>query len=195
MVPAKIRVKLLSEAAEYVTVSHVMQREMSVAELVELMLPVVGRDKNRIRQILHAGTISNGNYRYRWDRLEAQEEEVEAILQGLPGPDPSRVFQPGACFLIRFCRGLETLDLPQEWVARKNLFARQSFWDGLLRLAARGVCYADYSHTEKADIFTLPLDAQAIEMLHALLPLLKPKSAAERLARLRPEKIEWLLRR
>ncbi|MBI4444230.1 MAG: hypothetical protein HY649_12770 [Acidobacteria bacterium] len=195
MLPAKIRVKLLSEAAEYVTVTHVMQREMSPAELVELMLPVVGKDNHRIRQILLVGTVSTGNYRYRWERLEMQEQEVQAILEGLPGPDPTRSFQPETCFLVRFCRGLETLDLPQERAARKNLFARQSFWDGLLQLASRGVCYTDYSHAEKADIFALPLDAEATEMLRSLLPLLKPKSAAERLARLRPERIEWLVRR
>ncbi|MBI4464749.1 MAG: hypothetical protein HY647_08615 [Acidobacteria bacterium] len=195
MVPETIRVKLLSEVAEYLTVSHVMQREMSPAELVELILPVVGRDKNRIRQILHVGTISTGDYRYRWDRWDAQEEEVEAILQGLPGPDPSRAFQPDACFLIRFCHGLETLDLPQERAAQKTLFARQSFWDGLLQLAARGVHYADYSQADKADVFALPLDTESAEMLRGFLPLLKPKSAAERLGRLKPERIEWLVRR
>src|SRR3990172_2858511 len=195
MTPGKIRVKLLSEAAEYVTVSHVMQRELSPAELVELMLPVVGRDSRRIRQILLVGTVSTGDYRYRWERLEMQEQEVEAILEGLPGPDPSRSFQPESCFLVRFCRGLETLDLPKARAARKNLFARQSFWDGLLQLASRGVCYADYSHAEKADVFALLLDAEAAKILRGLLPLLKPKSAADRLARLRPEKIEWLTRR
>ena len=50
MTPATIRVKLLSEAAGYVTVSPVVQRDFNLPELVELMLPVLGKDKRRIRQ-------------------------------------------------------------------------------------------------------------------------------------------------
>ena len=195
MTPAKIRVKLVSEAAEYVTVSHVVQRDFGLAELVELMLPVLGKDARRIRQILEAGTISTGEYRYRWEPLEVAEHELEAILQSLPGPDPLRAFQPERCVGLRFRRGAETLELPRELTARKGLFARQSFWEALLEWAAQRVRYSDYSHADKADVFTVVLDGEAGQMLRALLPLLKPKSAAERLARLKPESIEWLTRR
>ena len=195
MVPSKIRVKLVSEAAEYVSISHVVQRDFGLPELVELMLPVLGKDARRIRQILQAGTIATGDYRYRWDSLEISEDEVDAVLQDLPGPDPTRIFQPERCFLVRFRRGHETLDLPRESAARKHLFARQSFWEGLLGMASKGVRYADYSHADKADIFVLGLDSEGDKMLRALLPLLKPKSAAERLDRLHPERIEWLSRR
>jgi hypothetical protein len=194
MIPAKIRVKLVSEAAEYVTVSHVVQREFSLAELVEVMLPVLGRNALRIRQILHAGTLSTGDYRYRWEPVELQEAELEEVLRSFPGPDLSRPFDAGKCFLVRFRRGQETLDLPRDNAERKPLFARQSFWDGLLRLA-QSARYADYSHADKADVFTVSLDAERMTMLRGLLPLLKPKSAAERLERLRPEQIEWICRR
>src|SRR3972149_132860 len=57
MPPAKIRVKLVSEAADYVSVTHVVQRDFSLSELVETMLPVLGKDAQRIRQILRAGTL------------------------------------------------------------------------------------------------------------------------------------------
>ena len=195
MAPTTIRVKLVSEAAGYITVSHVMQRDFTLPELVELLLPVVGKNRDRIRQILQAGTISTGDYRYRWEKLDVSEEELEAILEAMPGPEPSRPFQPESCFLIRFRRGQETLELPPDRAARKSLFARQSFWEGLLRLTERGLHYTDYSHADHADVFALPLDSDAREAFRGLLPLLKPKSAAERLGRLRPEKIEWLLRR
>jgi hypothetical protein len=195
MPPAKIRVKLVSEAAEYISVTHVVQRDFSLAELVETMLPVLGKDAPRIRQILGAGTLSTGDYRYRWDPLEVEEPEIEALLGGFPGPEPSRVFQPESCFLVRFRRGVETLDLPRENAARKPLLARLSFWEGLLVMARNAVRYADYSYGDRADVFALPLDREATEQLRKLLPLLKPKSAAERLERFRPERIEWLSRR
>ena len=195
MPPAKIRVKLVSEAAEYISVTHVVQRDFSLAELVETMLPVLGKDAQRIRQILGAGTVSTGEYRYRWDPLEVEESELGTLLGTLPGPEPSRAFQPESCFLVRFRRGIETLDLPRENAARKTLFARQSFWEGLLAMAGEAVRYADYSYGDRADIFALPLDRETTEQLRGLLPLLKPKSAAERLERFRPERIEWLSRR
>ena len=193
--PSKIRVKLLSEAAEYVSVSHVLQRDFSLPELIEVMLPVLGKETSRVRRILQAGTISTGEFRYRWEALEIPEEEIERILQEFPGPDPARVFQPEDCFLVRFRRGHEILELPQENAVSKRLFAGRSFWEGLLGLVEKGLRYSDYSHAEKADVFVLDLDSESAEMLRGLLPLLKPRSAAERLERFRPERIEWLCRR
>jgi len=195
MTPDKIRVRLLSEAAEYVSVSQVVQRDFSLTELIETMLPVLGKDADRIRQILRVGTISTGDFRYRWEPLEADLQDLERLLETFPGPDPSRTFQPEECFLVRFRRGTETLDLPRETASRKPLFARQSFWDGLLTLPMGNVRYADYSHADHADIFVLPMNWDVAERLRALLPLLKPKSAAERLEQFRPERIEWLTRR
>ena len=193
--PSKIRVKLLSEAAEYVSVSHVLQRDFSLPELIEVMLPVLGKDTSRVRRILQAGTLSTGEYRYRWEALEIPEEDLEHILQEFPGSDPARVFQPENCFLVRFRRGQETLALPQENAVRKRLFARRSFWEGLLGLVKKGLRYSDYSHAEKADIFVLDLDSESEEMLRSLLPLLKPRSAAVQLDSFRTERIEWLCRR
>ena len=195
MPPTRIRVKLVSEAAEYVSVTHVVQRDFSLAELVETLLPVLGKDAPRIRQILSAGTLSTGDYRYRWDPLEVEEPEVKTILDNFPGPEPSRAFQPDSCFLVRFRRGVETLDLPRENAMRKPLFARQNFWEGLLGMAGEAVRYADYSYGDRADVFALPVGSETAEQLRGLLSLLKPKSAAERLERFRPEQIEWLSRR
>jgi len=191
----KIRVKLVSEAAEYISVTHVVQRDFDLGELVETMLPVLGKDAERICQILGAGTLSNGEYRYRWDPFEALAEEIEALLGNFPDPEPARAFDPENCFLVRFRRGIETLDLPRENASKRPLFGRQSFWEGLLALAGEAVRYSDYSYADRADIFSLSLDRDGAEQLNGLLPLLKPRSAAERLQRFRPERIEWLSRR
>ena len=195
MATQKIRVKLVSEAAEYVSVTHVVQRDFTLYELVELMLPVLGADAGRIQQMIRVGTVSTGEYRYRWEGLEIAAEELETILEAVPRAEPSRPFDPERCYLVRFRHGLETLDLPRESASRKALFARQSFWEALLGLAAGGVRYADYSHADKADRYTLALDSECWQNLRALLPLLKPASAAARLERLHPEAIDWLTRR
>jgi hypothetical protein len=195
MTPAKIRVKLVSEAAEYISVTHVVQRDFNLGELVEAMLPVLGKDVERIRQILGAGTLSNGEYRYRWDPFEALAEEIETLLGNFPDAEPARSFDPENCFLVRFRRGIETLDLPRENAAKRALFGQLSFWDSLLALAGDAVRYADYSYGDRADVFEFSLDRNSVEHLNGSLPLLKPKSAAERLLRFRPERIEWLSRR
>ena len=175
--------------------THVVQRDFDLGELVETMLPVLGKDVERIRQILGAGTLSNGEYRYRWDPFEALAEEIETLLGNFPDPEPVRSFDPENCFLVRFRNGIETLDLPRENAAKRPLFGRQSFWDGLLALAGEAVSYSDYSYGDRADIFAFSLNRDSAEQLNGLLPLLKPKSAAERLQRFRPERIEWLSRR
>lgn len=195
MMPEKIRVKLVSEAAEYVSVTHVVQRDFTLHELVEVMLPVLGADTGRIQQRMRVGTVSTGEYRYRWEGLEVAAEELDAILEEVPHAEPERSFDPERCFLVRFRRGPETLNLPRESASRKALFARQSFWEGLLGLAAGGLHYADYSHADKADRFVLELDSEGWRHLRALLPLLKPQSASARLERLHPEAIDWLTRR
>ena len=191
----KIRVKLVSEAADYVSVAHVVQRDFTLHELVEVMLPVLGTDATRIRQMMRVGTVSTGEYRYRWEGLEIAAAELEAVLEAVPHAEPSRPFDAERCFLVRFRRGQEALDLPREVASRKALFARQSFWDALLGLASNDLHYTDYSHADKADRFTLPLDSDGWQKLRALLPLLKPQSAAARLERLHPEAIDWLTRR
>jgi len=53
--PQTIRVKLSSEAAEYVSVTQVVMRDMPVRELVELMLGITGKDETRLCELLLRG--------------------------------------------------------------------------------------------------------------------------------------------
>src|SRR5689334_273362 len=69
-------VKLVSEAAEYVSISQVMQRDYSLQELIGAMLPVVGRDGARMQQLLRMGGFSNGDYKFRWDGREVSAAEI-----------------------------------------------------------------------------------------------------------------------
>ena len=73
------RVKLVSEAAEYVSISQILHKDFTLHELIGAMLPVVGRDAARIQQMLRVGVVSNGEYRFRW---EGREVDAAAIASG-----------------------------------------------------------------------------------------------------------------
>ena len=199
------RVKLVSEAADYVSISQILHRDYSLRELIAAMLPVVGRDAARISQLLRVGGFSNGEYKFRWEGREVGVRQVEHELESFPRAEPQRPFNAGACVLIRFVREVEVLALPREAAEKKgllgNLFgsllSSESFFDGLLKLAGGGggLRYADYSFADQADVYVLELGLDTVEKFRALLPLMKPKSAGERIVYLRPEKIELLTRR
>ena len=195
MLPAKVRVKLLPEAAGYVTVSHVMQRDFSIGELLQIVLPVVGRDADRLRQILRAGNVVAGQYRYRWEPLEVAEPELQSALVALPGPEPSRPFQSENCYRLRFHGGQGVIEISREAAARKPLFAKQSFWDALLSSFGEAPRYEDYNYAERADVYTSPLSQADRSVVEALLPLLKPKELAQRLRAIQPESLDWFVRR
>jgi len=188
-------VKLVSEAAEYVSISQVMQRDYPLQELIGAMLPVVGRDSARIQQLLRMGGFSNGEYKFRWEGREVSAAEIELVLEHFPRPDPNRRFDPEACFIIRFIRDVEVLALPKQAADKKGLFSGESFWDGIIKLAAGHLRYSDYSFADQADVYLLHLNGEPEDKFRAIVPLMKPKSAGERIERLRPEKIEFLTRR
>jgi hypothetical protein len=189
------RVKLVSEAAEFVSITQIMQRDYSLHELIGAMLPVVGRDAARIQQLLQMGGFSNGEYKFRWEGREVSAGQIEHALESYPRPEPQRVFQPAACRQIRFVRDVEVLALPREAAEKTGLFGGESFMDALVKLSSGKLRYAEYSYADQSDVYVLELGVDVVEQFRALLPLLKPKSAGERVERLRPEKIEFLTHR
>jgi hypothetical protein len=188
-------VKLVSEAAEYISISQIMHKDFSLHDLIGAMLPVVGRDAARIQQLLGMGGFSNGEYKFRWEGREVAAIAIGQVLDTYPRPEPQRPFHGDACIMIRFIRDVEVLSLPRAAAEKKGLFSRESFWDGLLALASGSLRYADYSFADQADVYALELGVDIAEKFRALLPLMKPKSAAERIERLRPKKIELLTQR
>jgi len=188
-------VKLVSEAAEYVSISQILRRDYSLQELMAAMLPVVGRDGARIQQLLRIGGFSNGEYKFRWESREVDASMIEHVLEQFPRAEPQRAFNPASCFLIRFIREVEVLALPRGAADKKGFFSSESFWDALLKLAAAHLRYKEYSFADRADVYTLELTPDLGEKFRAILPLMKPKSAGERIERQRPEKIELLARR
>jgi hypothetical protein len=166
--PATVRVKLSSEAAEGISITRVVVQDLSVRELVEHMLGVTGKDATRVRELLLRGSLVSGASRFRWTGWEAEIEAVRELLATFPGDDPERAFDSARC-VRAVLRGLRhSIDMPREAGARKPLLRRSSFWDVLMATAAGGpLGYSHYSYKDRADCYRLDLSPAAGETLRA----------------------------
>ena len=94
--PETIRVKLSSEAADYVSITPVLVQELPLRELVGHMLGLTGKDEKRIRELLLRGTLVSGASRFRWTGWDADSDGIRHLLAGFPDPEPARLFDPRA---------------------------------------------------------------------------------------------------
>lgn len=157
--PETIRVKLSSEEAGAVSITPVVVREMSVRELVELMLGVTGKDAARIQDLLLRGALVSGATRFRWQGCEASRQEIDALLGTFPDPEPERPFAPERCLrAVLRGRGFR-IELTREAGSARRLFRRRSFWEALMGIAAgAGVEYVEYSYKDRTDCYRLRVD-------------------------------------
>src|SRR5437868_13724826 len=95
--PDRIRVKLSSEAAEGISITPVVAREMPLRELVEYMLGITGKDEARVRELLLRGTLVSGASRFRWSGWEAEAPAIAELLRTFPAPEPERPFASARC--------------------------------------------------------------------------------------------------
>jgi len=132
---------------------------MTMDDLVDRIVGVVGKDAARCGRILRSGTLLEASTRIRWDGLEAAESEIHARLARFPDPDPALPFVPGRCQTVEFADSSgRSLPLPKSDAAAKRWFRRQSFWDVLMRLARDETPrYVTYSYRDKADRYHLAL--------------------------------------
>jgi hypothetical protein len=163
--PETIRVKLSSEAADYVSLTPVVAQEMPVRELVEHMLGITGKDEARVRDLLLRGTLVSGATRFRWTGLQAEPESVHSLLVSFPDPEPSRPFSRGNCVRAVLRGPRQPIVIQREIGERRGLVARllrrASFWDLLMGIAEKGgPRYADYSFRDRADVYRVTLGAQ-----------------------------------
>lgn len=161
--PDTIRVKLSSEAAEYISLTPVVVQEMPVRELVEHMLAVTGKDEARIRDLLSRGALVSGASRFRWTGLAADVESLRALLETFPDPDPLRPFAPSRCVRAVLRGPRQPIGIPREIGERRGLgdriFRRDSFWDRLMQIvASASPGYSGYSYGDRTDIFQVALD-------------------------------------
>lgn len=161
MLPATVRVRISSDAAGTIALTPVVVQDLAIAELLDHMLAVCGRDIPRLRDLLQRGSMVSGASRFRWDGFEADTPALEAALAGLPGPEPARPFAAARCYQAVLRAGSHPLTIPREHAAKRGLLRRRSFWDALLEPAAAAVHYLDYSYREKADVYQAPLSPDA----------------------------------
>ena len=158
--PEVVRVKLSSEAAEYLAMTPVVARDMPLRELVELMLGVTGKDPARIHDLLLRGSLVSGASRFRWQGWEADRAALEALLATFPDPQPGRPFGAGHCVRAVLKGPACRIEIAREPGSRRRLLRRTSFWDLLMEIAAAsGPAYRDYSYGERADRYSAAVSA------------------------------------
>lgn len=168
--PDTIRVKLSSEAAEYISLTPVVVQEMPVRELVEHMLAITGKDEMRIRDLLLRGALVSGASRFRWTGMDADAGSLRALLATFPDPDPLRPFAAARCVRAVLRGPRQPIGIPREIGARRSLrdrfLRRASFWDRLMVIAASGgPGYGGYSYGNRADIYQVALDGPHVQYL------------------------------
>ncbi len=166
--PGAIRVKLSSEAAESISLTPVVVREMPVRELIEHMLGVTGKDEGRVRELLLRGTLVSGASRFRWNGWEADRAAVAEMLATFPDPEPARPFATERCTRVLLRGGRQTVEIPRAAAQRKSLWRRGNFWDVVMEVARTSdVRYQTYSYKDRADIYQLALTPPAVERLRS----------------------------
>src|SRR6266478_3803127 len=124
--PDTIRVKLSSEAAEYVSITPVVVQEMPVRDLVELL----------------RGTLVSGASRFRWTGWEAPPESIRSLLASFPDADSSRPFDAAQCKRLVLRGPRQPIGIPRDIGMTRGTWARmlrrRTFWDLLMEIAAAG---------------------------------------------------------
>jgi len=194
--PQTIRVKLSSEAAEYVSVTQVVMRDMPVRELVELMLGITGKDETRLCELLLRGTLVSGGSRFRWTGWTVAAEDLREILGTFPDADPTRTFDAGLCSKAVLLGGRRTLEITREAGERKPLLGRLSFWDVLMGVAKESaLAYRIYSYREQADCYRAEITWSLAERLRDAARLLRYTQPANEIRLAPPRTIDLFVRR
>jgi len=195
-IPETIAAKVSSEAAGYITMSRVMLQQMPAAELLERILGVTGKNPPRIREILLRGTIVSGATRYRWERIETTEQELDELLASFPDAQPGRPFAASQCVrvVLRGPRG--GLEFGIEAASEKRLLKRTSFWAELLpEIEKLDPAYRHFSYADNADVYETALPLAVLERLRDNAGLLKYSGLADQLKRFEADRVELYVRR
>ena len=175
--PATVPVKISSEAAGYLTMTSVVRQELPLAEFIETILRVTGKDAVRIRDILRQGVVVSSASRFRWEPLEAASEEITQLLETFPDPWPERAFDPTRCVRAALTGGRAAIELTREAASRKRWLQRRSFWEAILAAASQLTpVYQRYSYADRADVYRIDLSAEAARALHDQAALLRYSS-------------------
>lgn len=170
--PETVRVKLSSEAAEYVALTPVVARDLPFTELLEHAICVAGMDESRVREILKRGSLVSGATRFRWTGWECGEAELAEALRRMPQPDPLREFVAAKCVRVMLTGRGSPLELRREAASQRRIFRRRSFWQSLMEEA--GVpAYMTYHYRDRADHYRAALAPETVARLRRDAALLR----------------------
>jgi hypothetical protein len=173
------------------SVRPVIKQTFRLHELVDMVVSVAGKDAARVQQIFRSGTVVYNGYRYWWDALPADRDELERLLIPFPDDDPSRPFEPeqATAVLLETGGGAQrtVVVISRQDLVEKKFLGKHSPWDVLTNFApGKSPRYEKYAHARHADLFrlSLPFD-QAQQLLTAMLAA-APRKLKYRWSTLRP---------
>jgi hypothetical protein len=189
--PEQIAVRYTEEDAGFVSVRPVVKQTFRLHELVDMVVSVAGKHAARVQQIFRTGTVVYNGYRYWWDALPAEREEIERLLFPFPEDDPSRPFDPeqATVVLLEIGGGAQrtVVEITRQDAAQKKLFANHSPWDILTNFASdKTARYEKYAHARRADLFRLSLPFDQAQQLLAAMLAVAPRKLKHRWSALRP---------
>jgi hypothetical protein len=165
-IPETIPVRFTEDDAGYVTVRPVVRQVFRLAELVDMVLSVTGKNELRVQQIFRAGTVVYNGFRYSWDGFAPEANELADLLAPFPDDEPSRGFNATAVATVFLEIGGGTqrsvIAVARQEASAKRLFHKRSPWEILLSVMRESAPrYEKYSHAQRGDVYRLHLSAEA----------------------------------
>jgi hypothetical protein len=189
--PSQIPVRYTEEDAGFVSVRPVVKQTFQLHELVDMVVSVAGKDSARVQQIFRSGTVVYNGYRYWWDALQADRDELDRLLLPFPDDDPTRPFDPeqATAVLLEIGGGAQrtVVEITRQDAAQKKLFAKHAPWEVLTNFASgKSPRYEKYAHARRADLFRLSLHFDEAQQLLAAMLSAAPRKLKYRWSTLRP---------
>jgi hypothetical protein len=189
--PNQIPLRYSDEDAGYDSLRPVVNQTFRLNELIDMLVSVVGKDAGRVRQTLRAGSVVFNGYRYTWDGLSAEVNEIAALLAAFPDDDPSRAFDPVQCSAVLLESGGGTqrrvAEISRQDASTKKWFSQHSPWKVLVNFAAsEPPRYEKYSHARHADLFRHAISFDRGQQLLSDLLGAAPRTLRHRWGSLRP---------
>jgi hypothetical protein len=189
--PNQIPLRYSDETAGYDSLSPVVKQTFRLNELIDMIVTVVGKDANRVKQTLRTGTVIYNGYRYTWDALSTEINEIAPLLAAFPDDDPARAFDPAQCSAVLLESGGGTqrtiAEISRRDASAKKWLSKHSPWDVLLNfVATESPRYEKYSHARHADLFRHAISYDRGQQLLAALLHAAPRTLRSRWTTWRP---------
>jgi hypothetical protein len=138
----------------------------------------------------------SGSSRYRWQPLDVDSGEIEALLAPFPDEDPERPFDPAHCTMVVFKGQRGAVEVVPEAAAKRRLLKKTSFWDAIMAtFETVQPAYHRYSYSESADVYQVKLSPETLQHILNQTNLLKYASIAQELRFLEPNAAELFAKR